>query len=149
MKQLRLLILLMTMSFITSMAVGQKEDMVEVPPPPPDIVEDERDGAYQLWEVNEEPRFPGGDSAYHAYLKYNLNYPDSAIMNGIEGMVVLEFEIDTLGRTGNIRVLKSVGYGLDEEASRLIKEMPAWKPAILRGRKVRCMYRYPVRFRLH
>ncbi len=62
-------------------------------------------------------------------MKENLIYPEAAKSNDITGKVTLEFKLDKLGNISDIKVVKGIGYGCDEEAIRLLKEGPEWLPA--------------------
>jgi TonB family protein len=82
------------------------------------------------------PEFPGGDTAYETYLKNNLIYPKAALKARIEGEVFVKFTVDSMGNVLNCKVLKGIGYGCDEEALRLFRSMPTWKPAESEGNPV-------------
>lgn len=77
------------------------------------------------WELAEPE---GGRKAYKDYLEKNLLYPQVAIENNVEGKVSVQFTIQPNGQLTDFRVMKSLGYGCDEEVIRLIKEGPQWKP---------------------
>lgn len=66
------------------------------------------------------PRYTGGKEAFIAFLKKNLRYPKEAIEAGIEGTVIVAFEIDDNGIVHNPQLVKGIGYGCDEEALRLV-----------------------------
>jgi protein TonB len=95
------------------------------------------------------PRFPGGDAALMAYLKANLRYTSAGIENRIQGVVVLQFVVGADGGISNIRVLRPLGFGLDEEAIRVVKVMPRWEPGYQGGQPVAVTYNLPMRFSLH
>ena len=67
-----------------------------------------------------------GWKSYYRYIRINLELPDAAVNNGIEGTVHLEFDIDENGRPYEILVTESLGFGCDEEAIRLLQEGPDW-----------------------
>lgn len=94
------------------------------------------------------PEFDGGHELMHKFIKENLNYPEDARRNKIEGRVVLQFVVNRDGSLSQIEVLKSLGFGLDEEAIRLIKLMPNWKPGRQNGNLVRVKYTLPMVFKL-
>lgn len=71
----------------------------------------------------------GGTKSYKEYLETNLQYPEEALANNIEGTVVLELKISTDGTVSDITVKRSLGYGCDAEAIRLVREGPKWTPA--------------------
>lgn len=69
-----------------------------------------------------------GRRAFTQHVKENLVYPDSARKHKVKGAVLLEFIVTAEGKIENIKVLKSLGYGCDEEAIRLVKTGPVWRP---------------------
>lgn len=98
--------------------------------------------------VENAPEFKGGIQAFHEYISKNMNYPETAKSNGIEGTVYLAFVINQEGQVERPEILRGVGFGLDEEALRLINESPEWKPGYQRGEAVKVRMRLPVRFKL-
>ncbi|MGH2644055.1 MAG: energy transducer TonB, partial [Chitinophagaceae bacterium] len=99
--------------------------------------------------VEQMPSFPGGDGALMKYLTDHIHYPAMARENGIQGTVVVQFIV---GPDGTIRdvttVSKTLGGGLEQEAMRVVKEMPKWIPGKQNGRAVNVQYSLPVRFML-
>ena len=77
-----------------------------------------------------------------------LKYPQDAVRNGIQGRVMVEFVIGTDGKVSDVRVVKSVSPELDAEAVKVVSASPKWRPARLKGEKVRCSMTIPVEFRL-
>ena len=74
------------------------------------------------------PHFPGGQQALVEYLSDNVQYPEKAIQDSIEGRVVCKFSIQADLFPSNIRITRSSGYALlDEEALRVIRSMPQWE----------------------
>ena len=90
----------------------------------------------------------GGASAWSKFLSKNLRYPDMAIDQHIQGKVWVSFIIEADGKLSNFKVERGVGYGLDEEALRVLKLAPAWKPGIQNGHPVRVQYTIPINFQL-
>jgi len=131
----------------TLLGYTSNAQVVEPPPMDEEIVEENRTTPYHIWEVENAPQYPGGDSAWNAYLKFFLIYPTEAREAEIEGAVILEFDIDTSGNVSNIKVLKSVGFGCDKEAIRLLKGTE-WTPGSSGGRLVPVRVRIPIRFTL-
>lgn len=80
--------------------------------------------------------FPGGDKALASYLEKNLKYPKPSISNGIEGVVHVKFLVKTDGSLNNLSIVRLVDPDLEAEAIRLVKGMPAWKPATVAGSPV-------------
>ena len=84
----------------------------------------------------DKPEFPGGKEALDAYISKNMKYPQSAIDNGIEGVVDVAFIVRTDGSIGTIKIVRMVDPDLESEAIRLVKGMPAWTPADKNGTPV-------------
>jgi protein TonB len=98
--------------------------------------------------VDVYPRFPGGDEARLFFLRKNVRYPEPAIRNKIQGVVLLVFVIETDGSVSNIRVSKGIGGGCDEESVRVTRIMPPWEPGKRNGKAVRVLVRMPIVFRI-
>lgn len=98
--------------------------------------------------VEQVPTFPGGLEAFGRYLQKNIRYPAVARENGTQGKVILSFICERDGSLTDIKVVRSIGDGCDEEATRVIKASPHWKPGIQNGRPVRVAYSVPVSFTL-
>jgi TonB family protein len=98
--------------------------------------------------VEEMPCFPGGEAKLVEYIAKNLNYPQEAIEKGIEGRVFVGFVIDVDGSVTDVEVMRGIGGGCDEEAVRVIKSLPKWKPGKILGELRRVSYMIPVTFKL-
>ena len=94
------------------------------------------------------PEFPGGMTAYQRYLKRNLEYPEKAKRAKLEGVVVVQFIVDTDGSIREPRIARHLEVSLDSAAWRLVRDMPKWKPASDYGRVIRCKYSLPVAFKI-
>lgn len=99
--------------------------------------------------VEEEPEFPGGMEALYRYLASNIKYPENAKKERIQGKVYVSFVIEKDGSVSNIKVLRDIGGGCGEEAVRVVKQMPKWKPGRQRGKRVRTQYNLPINFNLN
>jgi len=99
--------------------------------------------------VEEMPSYPGGDSERLKFLKDHIQYPENAAENGIQGTVYFQFIIDSKGNITDVKILRGIGGGCDEEALRVIKMMPRWHPGKQNGRTVRVLYNMPVSFKLN
>ena len=106
------------------------------------------DEVKDLDKVDEMPSFPGGESAMQSYLNSNVNYPVVAQENGVQGRVIVESIIEKDGSMSDVKVIRSVAPSLDREALRVVKAMPKWTPAKLKGIPVRTKCTTPVVFRL-
>lgn len=98
--------------------------------------------------VEQQPSPEGGMSGWNTYLARNLRYPLVARQRGVEGTVILVFEIHTDGSIHNVEVLRGIGGGADEEAVRVVSNAPRWEPGRQRGRAVKTRMRLPIRFKL-
>jgi protein TonB len=82
------------------------------------------------------------------YLNKNLHYPDAARENNVEGRVVLQFVVNENGMVSDIQVVRGIGGGCDEEAVRVLKAMPPWKPGRQNGQAVKVYFILPISFAL-
>ena len=96
--------------------------------------------------VEDMPSFPGGEAKLYEYLGKNIKFPPMAKDAGIQGIVFVTFVVKENGAIDGVRVLRGIGGGCDEEAVRVIKNMPSWKPGKQRGKNVRVQYNMPIRF---
>lgn len=99
--------------------------------------------------VEHMPKFPRGQAALFRYLSKNVQYPAFCQEKGIEGRAVCQFTVERDGSIEDVNLVHSSGNSLlDNEAVRVIKSMPKWKPGRQRGKLVRVKYAVPVNFRL-
>lgn len=98
--------------------------------------------------VEEQPEFPGGDVARMTYFANNIRYPAGAREMGIQGIVYVGFVVEPDGSVSHVEVLRGIGGGCDEEAIRVVKNMPLWKPGKQRNIPVRVRFTLPVKFTL-
>ena len=99
-------------------------------------------------EITISPIFPGGEEARLNYLKENLKYPVSARDSNIQGTVYVSFAVEKDGRISDVKVMRGIGGGCDEEAVRVVKMMPKWKPAEQGGKIIKYEYTLPIEFSL-
>ena len=99
--------------------------------------------------VEEKPSFNGGDAnEFSKWVNSKLVYPEIAKENGVQGRVTLSFTVEKDGSVTNVRVLRGVDPSLDDEAVRVVKSSPKWKPGKQRDRTVKVTYTFPVIFQL-
>ena len=99
--------------------------------------------------VEEKPKFQGGDAnTFSAWVNKNLNYPEIAKENGVQGRVTLQFTVNTAGSVSDVKVLRGVDSSLDKEAVRIVSQSPKWTPGKQRERPVKVTYVFPVIFQL-
>ena len=128
----------------------------EAPPPPPPSeilsAENKKDKNATKNEiftvVEEQPSYPGGEEARITYLQQNLKYPKEAMEMGIQGKVFASFVVEVNGSITDIRILRGIGGGCDEEVVRIIKAMPKWQPGKQKGVPVRVQFNLPIKFTL-
>ena len=98
--------------------------------------------------VEHHPSFPGGQQALLDFLRQNVNYPEQAKKDSIEGRVVVGFVIDTDGSITDPKIVRSVHPLLDAEALRVVKLMPKWEPGSENGTPVKVKYNLPISFKI-
>lgn len=103
---------------------------------------------YEMFDIQEQPSFPGGEGEMMKFLSKNINYPVLAKENAIQGAVVLTFVIGKDGSISEITIIKDIGGGCGKEAARVVKMMPNWNPGKANGNFVKVRYTLPIRFRL-
>ena len=99
--------------------------------------------------VEEQPQFPGGEQARMQYLADNISYPQKAREEGIQGTVYVTFVVEKDGSIADVRILRGIGGGCDEEAMEVVENMPDWKPGKQDGEPVRTQFNMPIRFTLN
>ncbi|MBR1514109.1 MAG: TonB family protein [Bacteroidales bacterium] len=114
--------------------------------PVEDKMQPDKDGVFQI--VEEMPQFPGGEPKLMEYIAKNLNYPQEARDKGIDGRVFIGMVIEKDGSVSNVKVLRGIGGGCDEEAVRVIKALPKWTPGKKDGKPARVSYQIPINFKL-
>ena len=104
------------------------------------------DGVYLM--PDQLPEFPGGIQAMMKFLSTNIKYPVEAQKKGISGRVIVQFVIMEDGTLDQAKVIRGVDPLLDEEALRVVKSMPKWKPGMDRGEAVKVRFTAPIMFNL-
>ncbi|GAB3910217.1 energy transducer TonB [Mucilaginibacter boryungensis] len=104
------------------------------------------DGVYTA--VEQQASFPGGLQEFGNYLAQSIRYPDDARKNNIQGKVFLTFVVEKDGSLTNIKVLRGIGGGCDEEAVRVMEASPKWQPGMQGEQAVRSQFTVPISFSL-
>ena len=113
------------------------------------IVEEKKPEPEKVFTAVEQmPQFPGGDAALMKYLSNNINYPQVAMENGVQGRVIVQFVVTKNGTVGEVKVIRSVDRDLDKEAIRLCKSLPKFIPGKMNGQEVNVWYTLPITFKL-
>ena len=98
--------------------------------------------------VEDQPQPNGGMAAFYQYVSKKMKYPAQARRMGIEGKVFVQFVVDKDGTLTEVKAVKGIGAGCDEEAVRVIQGAPRWKPGKQRGRAVKVRMILPITFKL-
>jgi TonB family protein len=114
------------------------------------IIEEECDDNIDIFYVVEEmPEFGNGWEDIRKHILDNIEYPQTAIDDSLEGKVYIQFVINEKGKVTEARVIRGVRYDLDNESLRVVNEMPDWKPGKQRGIPVKVWYTLPFYFSLN
>lgn len=111
-----------------------------------DVVEEEVIEEEIFTIVEQMPEYPGGMKALFQYLGESIEYPAMAKDAHIQGKVFITFVVSRNGEITEVEVLRGIGGGCDEEAIRVVKNMPKWNPGKQRGRAVKVQYNLPINF---
>ena len=115
------------------------------------IVEEKKDDENKIFDkVEIDAGFPGGDAKWRQFLERNANGSVATDNNAPEGSytVVVQFVVDKEGNISDVRALTNYGYGMEEEAIRVIRKGPKWIPAVQNGRQVKAYRKQPITFRV-
>ena len=101
--------------------------------------------------ADEDAEFPGGYSKMIDYIEHHLNYPITEKNKGIQGKVIVRFVVKSNGELENFEIVNGIpeGKGLEEEAIRLIQNMPKWKPGRNAGYPISEFITIPINFKLN
>lgn len=128
---------------IEDLTIDEMEEIIE-----DNAMEDEPIETVWGGLVETKPEPISGYKAFYTFIAKNMKYPSQARRMGIEGKVFIQFMIDEFGNITNPEVVRGIGSGCDEEALRVVKLLPPWKPGKQRGRPVRVMMVLPITFKL-
>ena len=107
------------------------------------------DSNQTYFKIEKMPVFPGGEGAFIDYIQMNVNYPLKARKKGIQGTIYVGFVIDQNGKPTEVKIERGgLGYGLEEEAMRVIRSMPNWTPGSVKDVPARVQYTFPIKFKL-
>ena len=113
------------------------------------VVEEEKEDPNTIFTVVEETAAPiGGMAAFYEFVNKKIKYPAQAKRMGIEGKVFVEFVIEKDGSITDVKAIKGIGGGCDQEAERVLAAAPKWKPGKQRGKPVRQKMVLPINFKL-
>ena len=96
---------------------------------------------YEAKVVDRMPQFPGGNGELYKFIARNYKVPN---VTGLIGKVFVSFVVEVDGSLSDFKILKDLGRGTGEEAIRVLKLSPLWKPGVRKDRKVRVKYELPI-----
>jgi TonB family protein len=102
----------------------------------------------ELPAVYQQPEPVNGYPDLYAYFDKELTYPQSALKDSVQGVVTVVFYVNAKGKADDIRIENSLGQAFDEEVFRVIRNMPAWRPAYYNGKVVKSKVSLPLTFSL-
>jgi protein TonB len=111
-------------------------------------VTEEDNSVHSFGGIEVEPSPIGGMDKFYSFLGAKIKYPEQAKEVGTQGRVVLTFVVEKDGSLTDIKAIRDPGNGLGDEAIRVLKLAPRWKPGVQNGRNVRVQYTIPVNFNL-
>ncbi len=113
------------------------------------VVDEPKSSEEEVFTVVEDmPEYPGGMKELMKFLSGNIKYPAECQKNNEQGRVVVQFVVNKDGSIQDAKIMRGVSKLLDEEALRVVKAMPKWKPGMQKGVVVRTKYTIPVMFRI-
>lgn len=108
----------------------------------------DNDGYYDRVDVL--PSYPGGEKALARFVEKNIDYPENALSDGVEGTVNVIFAVDENGTIYTPATKgEALGYGLDEAAADVIRKMPRWNPGSIKGKNVKTRFTLPITFQIN
>ena len=132
--------------------MGPRKGTVHVSAAPKPVAKTEKmqtdaSGYYNYTQTS--PAFPGGQSSLEDYINRQVEYPEDALENDVQGTVMVRFTIDENGKVGNVQTAgNQFGHGLEDAAMKVISQMPKWTPGTVNGKKVKGWYTIPVTFKI-
>ncbi len=134
-----------------SQPYDEPEEPLIMAPPPVAVERDASQVVFESSSVDEAAQYRGGESALIQFLSSNIRYPKIATENNIEGTVFVQFTISKYGGISDVKILgnKKIGFGLEEEAMRVIRMTSgSWTSAKLKGNPVNMRMNLPIKFQL-
>ena len=113
-----------------------------------DKIARDKDGIYSRAEIM--PEYPGGQNALSSYINDHLDYSQAAIDDNTTGTLKVSFVVGENGKVMDVHLIgdKKIGDGLDDQATKVISNMPDWKPGKVKGKNVNTRLQLPITFEL-
>ena len=116
---------------------------------PSDSLKDQKFDNEKIYSMVEQmPSFPGGEAELFRFLQ-DINYPKEARTKKVSGRIFVTFVVNKEGKLKDAKILRGLGYGIDEEVMRVINKMPDWIPGKQNGKNVSVQFNLPVNFNLY
>lgn len=110
-------------------------------------VKPDKDGVYEMTDVR--PAYPGGQDALESYINGHIDYPQAAIDNNSEGTVDVQFVVNEDGTVSGAKVIGAkLQDGLDDQATKVVSDMPKWNPGKVKGKNVKTKIVLPITYKL-
>jgi len=135
-------LLLILVLFIPFLSFSQTASIVK-----DDKLESSADSLFNYPFIEVVPEFRGGRQSWTQFIAGNMHYPLEAFRQNVSGKVILQFIIEKNGNLSNLKVLKGLGAGCDEEAIRVVRLSQPWTPGQQNGKAVRVSYIMPLIFK--
>ena len=129
-------------------AKKKRKASIVMAPAGTDAIAKDKDGIYNRAEIM--PEYPGGQDALSSYINDHLDYSQAAIDDNTTGTLRVSFVVDANGKVMDVHLLgdKKVGGGLDDQAVKVISNMPTWTPGKVKGKNVSTRLQLPITFEL-
>jgi protein TonB len=103
---------------------------------------------YEMFDIQKEPSFPGGQQEMYKWLAKNVEYPEMAKEAGISGQAVVTFVVGKDGSIRDVAIVKDPGGGCGKAVKTTVEKMPKWSPGEANGHPVKVRYTLPFKFKL-
>lgn len=133
----------------TAVAKKKSKTTITMPAENKDRMAMDKEGVYNKAQVM--PQFPGGQDGLATYVNNHVDYPQQAIDNNTTGTIMVSFVVDENGKVKNAHVIggdQTTKDGLNQEAIRVVNNMPDWKPGKVKGKNVKTRLELPINFQL-
>ncbi|WP_298115701.1 energy transducer TonB [Flavobacterium sp.] len=129
--------------FESKVKITEVQKSTEEPTKDGNLVEEAQndDEVVKAFELEQRPEYPGGINEFYKFVGKNFNTPD---VEGVDGKIMVSFIVNKEGDLEDIKVVKDIGFGTGAEAIRVLKLSPKWKPAMQKGKPVRCAFTLPI-----
>jgi len=124
--------------------LNSNSDVVISPTGDANLPQEDENSIYNYASVDIKPEFPGGNKNLFPFISKNFQYTDEMKENELKGRIMATFVVEKDGSISDIKIVRSIGYGTENEVLRVLRLMPKWNPGEQNGKKVRCSYVIPI-----